>query len=139
MESKLISEDYALSDVGLQRDLNEDRFLISQKQGVWAVADGMGGHEAGDLASQSIVEHLSSVGAAVSPPDLRSRVVDRLTKSNAHIQTMSQERNGAIMGSTVVVLLAFNRHYACVWSGDSRIYRVRNGAIEQLTRDHTEV
>lgn len=128
----------AVSDTGRVRKANEDRFFVEPANGVFAVADGMGGHEAGELASGAIVDQLASVGMAVSASDLLARVEDRILRANAVVQEISAQR-GKVVGSTVVILLVYDGHFACVWAGDSRIYRVRNGALEQLSRDHTEV
>ena len=128
-----------LSHAGRVRELNEDRYLVKSESGVFAVADGMGGHEAGDLASSSIVEHLKSIGVPSSAPDLRARFEDRVMIANREIREISSSRNGAVIGSTLAALLAFESQYACMWVGDSRIYRLRGGALSQLSRDHTEV
>ncbi|WP_245516508.1 PP2C family protein-serine/threonine phosphatase [Methylobacterium segetis] len=128
----------ALSDTGRVRQLNEDRYLLAPEIGVFAVADGMGGHEAGEVASTTVVESLASIGAAVSPNDLLARLEDRILRANMAIQEIGQARD-RVIGTTVAVLLAFERNFACVWSGDSRIYRLRGGDLLQLSRDHTEV
>lgn len=128
----------AVTHQGRVRDHNEDRFLAEPRSGLWVVADGMGGHQGGEYASGSIVDHLGSVGVPASAPDLEARVMDRLNRANAHIQDMSRERGGAIIGSTVVALLVFDRDFACIWAGDSRAYRLREGQLRQVTRDHTE-
>ena len=128
-----------LSHAGRVRELNEDRYLVKSESGVFAVADGMGGHEAGELASSSIVEHLKSIGIPSSAPDLRARFEDRVMIANREIRDISSSRNGAVIGSTLAALLAFESQYACMWAGDSRIYMLRAGALSQLSRDHTEV
>jgi protein phosphatase len=121
------------------RELNEDRFLIAPRSGLWLVADGMGGHDAGEIASASIVEHLATLGVASSAPDLRARFEDRVGRANAQIWDIAQARGGATIGSTVAALITFDRQFACIWLGDSRVYLVRDGAITQLSHDHTEV
>ncbi len=130
---------WAVSDKGCIRELNEDQYLVEPQLGVWVVADGMGGHDAGEVASSAIVEHLGTIGIASSAPDLRARFEDRLSRANREIQSISQSRDGAVIGSTVAALVAYDQQFACIWSGDSRVYRVRNGQIAQLSRDHTEV
>jgi len=126
------------SHVGLMRELNEDRYLVKSESGVFVVADGMGGHDAGEVASTSIVEHLKSIGIPSSAPDLRARFEDRVILANREIRELST-RNGATIGSTLAALLAFERQYACMWAGDSRIYMFSNGKLSQLSRDHTEM
>ncbi|MCK2056104.1 protein phosphatase 2C domain-containing protein [Methylobacterium sp. 37f] len=128
----------AATHAGRVRELNEDRFLLGPGSGVFAVADGMGGHDAGEVASGMVVDSLATVGAAVTPQDLRARVEERLLRANAAIHALA-EQNGKVSGSVVAVLLTFEGHFACLWSGDSRVYHLRGRAIAQLTRDHTEV
>ncbi|MGU3340934.1 PP2C family protein-serine/threonine phosphatase [Methylobacterium mesophilicum] len=127
----------SVSHPGRVRSHNEDGFLVAPEIGVFAVADGMGGHEDGALASATVIGALASIGAAVSAGDLMARLEDRILRANAELRATGAVRS-CVIGSTVAVLLVFGRDYACVWSGDSRIYRIRDGAIEQLTRDHTE-
>jgi serine/threonine protein phosphatase PrpC len=132
-------ESFGLSHAGCVRELNEDRFLIAPRSGLWLVADGMGGHDAGEIASASIVEHLATLGVASSAPDLRARFEDRVVRANAQIWSIAQARGGTTIGSTVAALITFDRQFACIWLGDSRVYLVRDGAISQLSHDHTEV
>jgi len=124
--------------VGLVRTHNEDNYIAEPDSGLWAVADGMGGHEAGDVASATVIEALRSIGSPASAPDLLARFEDRILRANKRLREIARERGSAIVGSTVAALLVFERHYACVWSGDSRIYLIRAAAISQLSRDHTE-
>ncbi len=112
---------------------------MAPRSGLWLVADGMGGHAAGEVASASIIEHLSTIGVASSAPDLRARFEDRIVRANAQIWAIAQARGGGTIGSTVAALLTFERQFACVWLGDSRVYLVRGGVLTQLSHDHTEV
>jgi len=122
---------------GLLRRSNEDGYVACPEHGVWAVADGMGGHEDGALASAIVVEALGSIGAPASAADLLSRLEDRILRANAAIRRHAAER-GRMVGSTVVALLIFGGHFACLWSGDSRLYRIQGGRIDQVSRDHSE-
>lgn len=131
-------ESFGVSHQGCVRDHNEDNYLIEPQTGLWVVADGMGGHEAGEVASASIVDHLATIGIASSAPDLRARFEDRLSRANAEIRDISRSR-GITIGSTFAALLAMDGRFACLWAGDSRIYLVRNGSIFQVSKDHTEV
>ena len=99
----------------------------------------MGGHAAGDFASQTIVKELFSVGLAGSADDLQARFMERLGTANDKILTHAEELNQGAIGATVVALLIEGKDYACIWAGDSRIYRLRDGVMRQQTRDHTEV
>ncbi|ACA15461.1 protein serine/threonine phosphatase [Methylobacterium sp. 4-46] len=123
---------------GRVRELNEDRFLLAPESGIFAVADGMGGHAGGEVASTAVVEALAAVGPAASAGDLLTALKARLAAANADIQKVARAR-GAVVGTTVAVLLIHAPHFACLWSGDSRIYRVRGGVLAQLSRDHTEI
>ncbi|SFN86336.1 protein phosphatase [Mesorhizobium sp. NFR06] len=131
-------ESFGVSHKGCVRDHNEDNYLIEPQTGLWVVADGMGGHEAGEVASAAIVDHLATIGIPSSAPDLRARFEDRLSRANAEIRNISRSR-GITIGSTFAALLAMDGRFACLWAGDSRIYLVRNGTIFQVSKDHTEV
>lgn len=126
--------------VGLRRKLNEDALVSLPEMGLWAVADGMGGHDAGEVASAKVVEVLS----ALSPdpdPDLQVRqAVDALKAANsALIDLAHQGMEQRTIGSTVVGLAVGNGQYRCFWAGDSRAYRYRDGTIVQISRDHSLV
>lgn len=129
----------AVSHAGRVRKANEDRLVARPEVGLWAVADGMGGHENGALASATVAAALEEVGAASSAPDLLARLEEGVLKANAELRRIISGKGGAPMGSTLAVLLVHERNFACVWSGDSRIYLVRDGRITQVSHDHTEV
>ncbi len=129
----------AVSHVGRVRSANEDNLVVRPEFGIWAVADGMGGHENGALASATVAAAIENIGPTGSAPDLLARLEAAVLQANAEIRRRIAEGNGAPMGSTLAVLLVHDRHFACVWCGDSRIYLVRAGQILQLSRDHTEV
>jgi len=129
----------AATHVGRVRKANEDNYITRPELGLWAVADGVGGFEAGQLASQTVVDDLDTIGPAVSQSDQIARFGERVLRANSHIQELMRSRGGAPMGSTVAAVLIFDSAYACVWSGDSRVYHVRDGEIRQLSRDHSEV
>nr|WP_128564970.1 protein phosphatase 2C domain-containing protein [Methylobacterium crusticola] len=126
------------SHTGRVRALNEDCFLVAPESGIFAVADGMGGHAAGEVASGAVVQALATIRPAASAGDLLERMKVGIAEANDEIRKVAEAR-GAIVGTTVVVLLVFAPHFACLWSGDSRIYRVRAGRIAQISRDHTEI
>ena len=128
----------AVSDPGLVRDANEDNWFVDEAKGIWLVADGMGGHTNGKLASSKIVECARTVGVAVSAPDLLARFNDRMLRANDELLDISKANN-AVLGSTLVAVLVFGGHFACMWAGDSRAYLVRDGKMHQISRDHTEV
>ncbi len=138
-DQAFVFESWAVSHQGCVRELNEDRYLMEPATGLWLVADGMGGHDAGEVASGAIVEHMGTIGIASSAADQHARFVDRLTKANRQLQAYSEQRNGATVGSTIVALLAYEGQYTCLWMGDARIYQIRRGKLRQLSRDHSEV
>lgn len=129
----------AATHQGCVRDHNEDRYLVLPERGLWLVADGMGGHYGGEFAASTIVTQLETIGRASSAPDLQARFVDRIAAANAAIQRHSRESHGVTIGATVAALLTYGTHFACVWSGDSRAYLLRDGQLSQISRDHTEV
>ncbi len=129
----------AATDTGRVRDHNEDSYFVRPESGVWVVADGMGGHDAGDFASQTITGEMETVGFSISAGDLQARFMERLARAHHKIGDHAISLGGGTVGATLVSLLVYEDSYACIWSGDSRIYRMRNGQLEQLTRDHTEV
>jgi protein phosphatase len=130
---------FGLSDVGRVRKLNEDSFLDDPHKGVWAVADGMGGHEAGDHASRSVTQAVSKVAAPTSLSQLLRETEDRITEVNLELCDEAQRRQARIIGSTIVLLLAYRTHGVVLWAGDSRAYRLRKGALKRLTRDHSRI
>ncbi|MDF3416149.1 serine/threonine-protein phosphatase [Sulfitobacter sp. M57] len=126
------------SDVGCKRKVNEDSYLSRPEYGLWVVADGMGGHAAGDFASQTIVHELNSIGVAVSADDLVARFDERLTRANDIIRAQAAALEGGMIGATVAALLVHQTRFDCIWSGDSRLYLLRGGQLTQQSRDHTE-
>ena len=131
---------YALSTVGKVRDLNEDAYLENSESGLWAVADGMGGHLAGDEASKAVVDALRSISASNTLETLSADVTACLQGTNTELLRRAKaKKQNQIMGSTVVVMLAVGKRCASIWAGDSRLYRYRGGLLSQLTRDHSLV
>lgn len=129
----------AATHVGMVRSRNEDSYLVRPEAGMWAIADGMGGHQAGDVASRLVIETLRSITPPGSAAGLLESCENGIALANLKLNQMGRERGGAIIGATIALLLTFDRHYACVWAGDSRIYMVRQGKMIQLSNDHTEV
>jgi protein phosphatase len=129
----------AATHTGKVRQHNEDNYILATPRGFWAVADGMGGHEAGDVASHVVIEELDAIVTTATAAELLASCEASMVVANSRLQKLSDERSGALIGTTVAVLLAFDAFYAGVWSGDSRIYRIRRSQIEQITLDHSEL
>lgn len=137
-------KDHGATDQGRVRRINEDAFLALPdlgRAGLWVVADGMGGHRAGDLASSAIVDSLLYIPPADDFDTLVGSVVATIERVNGELHHLGQEggREGVI-GSTVVVLAVHETgRAACLWAGDSRLYRLRQGSLARLSRDHSHV
>jgi serine/threonine protein phosphatase PrpC len=128
------------TDVGLRRKMNEDSILVRTERGLWAVADGMGGHEAGDVASAMVAEALQRLPIVYGLERLVDAAIDELRQVNQRLIELA--RSGAhqrTIGTTVVALAIADGHFHCFWAGDSRAYRVRDGAIRRISRDHSLV
>lgn len=138
MSAGLIVTTAGRTHPGLVRKANEDDWVARPEIGLWAVADGMGGHERGDVASAAIIAALARLEASANARAHLRAVEAALQAAHAEIQALAAQ-TGATCGSTVAALLAFDRHYAVLWAGDSRVYRLRAGCLEQLTRDHSLV
>lgn len=130
----------ALTDVGIRRKHNEDAIMSRPDSGLWAVADGMGGHAAGDVASGMIVQALEGLPRAENFSVFVDQVEDALLRVNHAIrEKAAAEFSGNMMGSTVVSMVAGDGYGACVWAGDSRLYQLRDGELKQVSRDHSQV
>ena len=138
MKARFRIDSEGATDVGRVRTLNEDSLLMRPDLGLWVVADGMGGHDAGDFASQTLVGELDKLQPASSARALLSALEARVIAANKVLRATARKRGDAVIGCTLATLMIFEDAFACVWSGDSRVYRIRHGAIEQITRDHTE-
>jgi serine/threonine protein phosphatase PrpC len=143
---------YALTDLGRKRTVNEDAFFVDDALGLYVVADGMGGHAAGEVASREAVDTL--YGMVKRGIGGMSEFVDPLSEQNVRdacrlmesavqaatyfvfsIAEIDRDKSG--MGTTISALLVRGDYAITAQVGDSRIYRVHGGAVEQLTEDHT--
>ena len=131
---------HGLTHVGRVRRRNEDAFLDAPERGLWAVADGMGGHAAGDYASTRIVAALGALEPAATLDAFEAAAAGALDSVDAELRARAAGLGpGAVIASTVVVLLADRSEFAAVWAGDSRLYRRRGAGLRQLTVDHSQV
>ncbi len=129
----------ALTHVGLVRQVNEDACLDLTERCLWAVADGMGGHARGDVASRMVIDALNSIPEHENLADLAAAVRLQLQEVNRRLRIEAAMRDAQIIGSTVVVLIACGSMCSFLWAGDSRLYLYRNGLLRQLSRDHSQV
>lgn len=128
----------ACTDQGRVRPNNQDAFIERPEVGIWAVADGMGGHQDGDVASRMVCDAV----AGLVPAETLETTVDALRKAlddvNAHLRRAAARPVGGVRsGSTVVAMLARRSRIAILWAGDSRAYRLRGGFLTRLTSDHS--
>jgi serine/threonine protein phosphatase PrpC/CRP-like cAMP-binding protein len=145
----------ALTDVGRQREHNEDNFLVDKKVGLFVVCDGMGGHAAGEVASALAVRTLheeikkeaemlrdylagGSGGARVSKRDVMNMLEFAVNRASNRVHAeAAKDAKKRGMGTTLVALLVLGTQAFMIYVGDSRIYLLRDGVLEQLTEDHT--
>ena len=135
----------ARTDVGMIRSGNEDNFAVNAggDRGLFIVADGMGGHAAGEVASEMAVQIIELELASIRDLEEKTsseKVMDALRKANRNIhdRTITEvDKQG--MGTTASVLLVNNNRYLIGQVGDSRVYLLRDGALKQLTKDHSYV
>ncbi len=140
MNHSFITRSASFSNKGNVRDVNEDSCLDLSEQRLWVVADGMGGHSAGDVASGLIVGTLRNFIASEDPGVLVDNLEDALLRVNQVLYDKSMEGETAkIIGSTVACWLWFGCYGLAAWAGDSRVYRLRNGVMKRMMRDHSEV
>jgi serine/threonine protein phosphatase PrpC len=146
----LLIRSYGGSDVGRRRQMNEDAFLCDDALGLWVVADGMGGHAAGEVASQEAVDTIYGMvkrgkSRLTDAPedDVALRAAVRLLEGSVQAATymvyaMSElDASKSGMGTTISAMMLMGTYVITAQVGDSRVYLVRNGVAQQLTEDHT--
>ena len=114
--------------------------LVRTDRGLWAVADGMGGHDKGDVASAMITEALMRLPIVYGLDTMVDAAIDALGMVNRELIALAAAENSErSIGSTVVGLAIAGEQFRCFWAGDSRAYRIRDREIVQLSRDHSLV
>jgi protein phosphatase len=121
---------------GRVREINEDSIFASAKRGIWLVADGMGGHRDGGIASSMVTEAAATLAFE---DNRRSAFLEQMNHVNAKLLQRSNGSHDSVVGTTVNALIVEGTHYSCLWAGDSRCYLIRNGKLVQVSQDHTEV
>ncbi len=133
-------ESWAQTNPGTVRKYNEDNLLARPELGLWAVADGAGGHHSGDLASSMIVEALAKLPEGLGFDDLTDAVRRSINATHRALRATATSRGPAVtIASTFVGLIIRGEQFCCLWAGDSRAYLLRNGDLLQLSRDHSLV
>lgn len=125
--------------IGHVRRVNEDSLVSLPDMGIFVVSDGMGGHDGGDFASQTIVETVSNITRDTSSENKVGALKSALNEAHEKILSETVRRGEDCIGATVVSLVLLDQSFVCLWSGDSRLYRYRNDKIELLTHDHSFV
>jgi protein phosphatase/serine/threonine-protein phosphatase Stp1 len=130
---------FAATDIGTVRNHNEDAFVDAPALGLWAVADGAGGHAAGELASGMLSEALAQVPGTLGPDETLAQIRLAVLAVHTSLQAEAARRGDRMIASTLVVLLIRGGYFAALWAGDSRVYLLRDDALSQVTRDHSLV
>lgn len=121
---------------GRVREVNEDSIFASARQGIWLVADGMGGHRDGGIASSMVTE---AAATFVHDGNRTSTFLEQMNRVNAKLLERSNGSHDSVVGTTVNALIVEGTRFHCLWAGDSRCYLVRDGKLSQISQDHTEV
>ena len=136
MSNKFQWISYGETHPGKKRTINQDAFTNNPDKSLWAVADGMGGHQSGEIASQAIVNALNTIEQQQHIGQTVKKIHCELGKVNQYLIDKAKDLTNDVIGSTAVILIAQHRHCIYLWSGDSRIYLFRDNCLKQLTHDH---
>lgn len=132
---------FGISDIGIARSNNEDVWTAIPEVGFFAIADGMGGHQAGEIAAKETIDFLSLAAKKIKSEDPMELIIEirhAIEKANKRVHEMgvrAQDLHG--MGTTVCCLMWKENTIVYAHVGDSRIYRMRDKKLELLTRDHS--
>ena len=128
--------------VGLRRKINEDSVFAGSERGLWAVADGMGGHDAGEVASAMVTNTLRRLPDIANIDALVEHAVAGIREVNRELIELAREgqsKRTRTIGTTVVSLAIRGSSFRCFWMGDSRAYRLRGDELSRISRDHSLV
>ncbi len=127
-----------MTDVGCVRSVNQDAFVERPDVGLWVVADGLGGHSSGEVASRMVCDAFADFLPEASFEAALDAARARLQHVNDYlVHVASRSHHAVVTGSTVVAFMTRGARCAILWAGDSRVYRCRQGRLVQLTRDHS--
>lgn len=124
------------SNIGQRKD-NEDSYYINMEKGIYVIADGMGGHENGQLASKTAVNHIVMEAETYQDPLTLEQLEKMFQKTNEAVYQYQEALHEGIMGTTLTVVIIQAQKMLIGHVGDSRLYLLRNGKIQQLTLDHS--
>ena len=137
------------SDRGMIREINEDSYnIIAGYPGVpvsFIIADGMGGHNSGEIASKAAVDFVSNYilqfpGTLSNEENIADSLAETMSKANARVYALSkEEKANSGMGTTLIVAIICNKKLFVGHIGDSRVYLIRNGKIKRITSDHSYI
>src|SRR3954463_8649495 len=131
---------WATTHPGARRQNNQDAFVNRPDLGLWAVADGAGGHQGGELAAGMLREALEEIPPLLSASELLAQVRLKVGATHDALRSLANKEHQPISGaSKIVVLIVRNGHFACLWAGDSRTYLLRDGVLRPVTHDHSLV
>jgi serine/threonine protein phosphatase Stp1 len=135
-----IIQAWSATHPGAVRTQNQDACLCRPEIGLFAVADGVGGHSGGEVASNHVAAMLSRIPGSLSPASRLAAVRAGLQQTHEWLlKTPAATGPGAAPATTIVVLMLHEGHFACLWAGDSRAYLLRDGQLCRLTTDHSVV
>ena len=137
LEPKISWSSFGRTHVGGVRTINQDAYANLPDKCLWVVADGMGGHKDGDIASNEIVNTFKQFETQKTIGATAQKIYQQLEKVNSElVERAALTGENEVIGSTVAILYAKLQHCVVIWSGDSRIYLYRRGKLKLLTRDH---
>lgn len=135
-QSRLKISGFGMTHKGLVRDKNEDMILTDPTGALWAVSDGMGGYGNGQIASDLVIEHLTTVQSYQNPVE---RIKEALLRANQVILDRARTGVQKVMGATVVAAAFGDNLLHIVWAGDSRAYLLRDRKLQRMSRDHSVI